>query len=244
MDNDHESNQIYQLLLFDIDGTLIRSAGAGREAMNRAFQKTYGIQNGFEHITMMGRTDPGILQEVLDEHHLDWDGAQIEQFQSHYYDFLDEELKKPRDGMRICAGIDQILSVLKNRHDIILGLLTGNWRYGAYLKLRHFGLDDYFTIGAFGDDSGDRNQLVPVAFDRFRMQMSFDVLSENTWVIGDTPLDILCGKPYGTRTIGVATGVHELKDLIAEKPDQVFEDFSDVSSLLRLFIPEEELISE
>ena len=71
MDDDHESNQTYQLLLFDIDGTLIRSAGAGREAMNRAFRKTYGIQNGFENITMMGRTDPGILQDVLNQYRLD-----------------------------------------------------------------------------------------------------------------------------------------------------------------------------
>lgn len=242
MDDDHESHSSYKLLLFDIDGTLIRSAGAGRDAMNRAFRKTYGIRNGFDRIRMMGRTDPGILDEVLREHGLKWDDAQVEQFQIHYYHYLEEELKKPRQGKRICAGMDRILPTLKDRPDLMLGLLTGNWRYGAYLKLRHFMLDDYFTIGAFGDDSTDRNLLVPVALERFRMQMRFPVRPENTWVIGDTPFDIQCGKPHCTRTIGVATGVHTLKELIAEKPDHAFEDFSEVSSLLRLFIPDGERI--
>jgi phosphoglycolate phosphatase len=243
MDDDPESHQKYQLLLFDIDGTLIRSAGAGREAMNRAFRKVSGIRDGFESITMMGRTDPGILQEVLNQHHLDWDDARVGQFQSHYYQYLENELRKPRGDKRVCAGVDQILTTLQKQHDIMLGLLTGNWRYGAYLKLRHFGLDSYFILGAFGDDSEDRNQLVPVAFERFRMQMSFDILPGNTWVIGDTPLDILCGKPHGTRTIGVATGVHSLEELVVEKPDYAFEDFRDVSSVLRLFIPEDEIVS-
>jgi len=240
MDDDHESKH-YQLLLFDIDGTLIRSAGAGREAMNRAFRKTYGIRNGFEDIPMMGQTDPGILKKVLNQYSLDWDDRQVNQFQIHYYHCLDDELQKPREGKRVCAGLDQILPILKNHPNIMLGLLTGNWRYSAYLKLRHFGLDGYFTIGAFADDSEDRNQLVPVAFERFRMQMPFDIRPENTWVIGDTPFDILCGKPHGTRTIGVATGMHPLDDLLPENPDHVFEDFSDASSVLRLFMSEDEI---
>lgn len=240
MDGEQESNQTFQLLLFDIDGTLIRSAGAGREAMNRAFRKTCGIRNGFKDIAMMGRTDPGILREVLERFGLQWDDAQVADFQVSYYRFLGDELKKSRDGQQICAGVDQILPVLKNRSDMMPGLLTGNWRKGAYIKLRHFGLDSYFTIGAFGDDSMDRNQLVPVALGRFREQKAFSVRPENTWVIGDTPFDIQCGKPHGTRTFGVATGISSMEELAAENPDYVFQDFSDVSSVLRLFIPEEQ----
>lgn len=224
-----------KLILFDVDGTLIRSAGAGRIAMNRAFEKVFGVTNGFESVPMMGRTDPIILKEVMRAHDIEWSAFAVQQFQTEYFPMLDEELKVPRPGVRICPGIESLLFSLKMMPHCYLGLLTGNWKLGAYSKLRHFKLNDYFMFGAFADDKEDRNRLVPVAIDRFKQKTGHSIDITNVFVIGDTVLDIECGRVHGAKTIAVATGIQSFDVLNRENPDYCFHNFSDLPRVLAIF---------
>ena len=224
-----------KLLLFDIDGTLIRSAGAGRRSMERAFEQLYGIEDGFQGIEMMGRTDPAILMEALENHGLKCQDGKMEAFKKLYFQFLEGEIELPREGKRVCAGIPALLSELKKKPDLVLGLLTGNWRMSGFIKIRHFGLDVYFTLGAFGDDSANRDELVPIVLERFKKQYDVPIEKENIFVIGDTPLDILCAKPHGVRSIAVATGFHTPEDLAVEEPDFLFDNFEDTEKVLETF---------
>lgn len=224
-----------RLLLFDIDGTLIRSAGAGRRALNRAFQQVYGVENGFDEVDMMGRTDPLILAEVLETYKLPRDEKQEARFQAVYFDYLEEEMKVPHKDMRFCPGILQLLDGLKTCPDTILGLLTGNWRRGAYIKLRRFGIEDRFAFGAFADDAPLRTDLVPIAVERCWLKKRVRVPAEDVYVIGDTPHDVMCAKPHGASTIAVATGIHSLSELEASDPDYFFENFEDTKAVLNIF---------
>jgi phosphoglycolate phosphatase len=226
---------LLKLLLFDIDGTLVRTAGAGRRSMDRAFEMVYGFQDGFQDIEMMGRTDPSILKESLENHQIVWNVEEVERFREIYFRILEEEIDLPRPGMRLCPGIQILLDSLVNRTEFILGLLTGNWRTSAYIKLRHFGIDGYFTVGAFADDSALRKDLVPSALGRLKRDRGIEVAMEEVYVIGDTPLDIQCAKPHGVRTVGVATGFHSLEEIASENPDFIFRDFQDTEKVLEIF---------
>lgn len=225
----------FKLLLFDIDGTLIRSAGAGRAALERSFQIIYGIKDGFHDIHMMGRTDPGILKEAFMNHGLEWREDQVARFKEAYFQFLKEEIEVPREGKRTCPGIPTLLSLLRDRSDLILGLLTGNWRTSSLIKLRYFGLDGFFNIGAFGDDSSFREELVPIVLERIEKKLRVRLAKEGVYVIGDTPLDIQCAKPHGVRTVGVATGFHTIEQIAHEKPDFLFENFEDTEKVIEVF---------
>jgi phosphoglycolate phosphatase-like HAD superfamily hydrolase len=224
-----------KLLLFDIDGTLVHSGGAGKRAMERSFEKVYGLPNGLEAISLMGRTDPSILKQALERRNLAWKENGVERFREYYFFFLDEELEVPNPNKRLCNGIRPLLEALDERSDLELGLLTGNWRYGAFLKLRSFGVEEYFPFGAYADDSEDRNKLVPVAMERFKQKHGAEISAADVYVIGDTPFDIRCAKPYGCRTVAVATGIHTLEQLAEDKPDYLFQDFSVIDDVVKIF---------
>ncbi len=223
-----------KLLLFDIDGTLIHSGGAGKRAMGRSFEKVWGIPNGFQDIDLMGRTDPSILKEVLNKQRIAWTANEVERFREYYFFFLAEELDVPNPDKRLCPGIQALLAACNDRMDLSLGLLTGNWRYGAFLKLRWFGIECFFPFGAFADDAADRNKLVPIAVERFKRNQNADISNRDVYVIGDTPLDIRCALPYGVHTVAVATGVHTIHQLAVEKPDFLFENFTDGEAFFRI----------
>ena len=203
--------------------------------MERSFKKVYGLGDGFQGIEMMGRTDPAILREALTNRGLEWRGEEAEHFRETYYKFLEEEIEIPRPGKRLCSGILSLLESLQGRSDVVLSLLTGNWRASAYLKLRHFGIDEYFTIGVFADDSPRRDDLVPIAMERLDAQEGVRVAKANVYVIGDTPLDIRCAKPHGVRTVGVATGFHSLEELAVEEPDYLFPNFENTEKVVEIF---------
>jgi phosphoglycolate phosphatase-like HAD superfamily hydrolase len=196
----------------------------------------FGIEDAFNKIDMMGRTDPSILREALDSYNLDWDIKNVNKFKEIYLHLLVDELEVPRSGKRICPGVLPLLNSLKNYSNIILGLLTGNWRHGAFLKLRHFKLDNYFALGAFADDSSERKDLVPVVLERGEKNMGLKVEKHNVYVIGDTPLDVLAAKPHNVQTIGVATGFHSLKDLAISEPDYLFKDFQITQDFLKVVV--------
>jgi phosphoglycolate phosphatase len=221
-------------LLFDIDGTLLMSGGAGKVAMERSFKTVWGIRDGLAGVPLMGRTDPAIVLQVLGQNGVPPADSEIEKFREYYFWYLEEELGRERPGKALCPGILPLLSALNGSHDVELGLLTGNWRYGGLLKLRHFGIDGFFRIGAFADDSMKREALVPIAMDRFHQAHGLRPDPASVFVIGDTPFDVLCGKPHGVKTVAVATGVHAADELAAESPDFLFADLTDTDEVVRV----------
>ncbi len=216
-----------KLLLFDIDGTLLMSGGAGRTALNRALYQLFGHQDGFANVPMMGRTDPLILKDVFFTLGLQADAARIAHFQEIYYRFLDEELKNNSVPKSLCPGIPDLLKAIDEDPDLTPGILTGNWEKGAFLKLKAFNIHNHFHLGAYADDAAERVKLVPFAMKRFRIKYGYSINPGDVYVIGDTPLDIIAAKPHGVRTVGVATGHHTLDEIAEENPDLLLENLED-----------------
>ena len=226
-----------RLILFDIDGTLIDSGGAGVRSLNLAFQKVFAVENGFQGISMAGKTDSQIIKEGLAKHGLSVDGhinAIIEAYLFH----LQEEIRNDKKNTK--PGIYEILEALHPAKDVGLGLLTGNLEQGARIKLGAFDLNKYFTSGAFGSDDEDRNKLLPVAVRRFEEIFHQRIAIEASIVIGDTPRDVECAHIYGAICVAVATGPYSFDELVEAKADYVLKDLSDPAGLfesLDLAIP-------
>ncbi|MFQ6094480.1 MAG: HAD family hydrolase [bacterium] len=224
-----------KLLLFDIDGTLIHSGGAGRRAMHRAFEQVYGIEDGFKDISMYGKTDPLILREALANHRIEWRREEADRFKALYLQFLRKGILTPTPKRRIMPGAVELLEEVSKRPNLIRGLLTGNWREGAEIKLGFFDLNRYFELGAYADDSEIREELVPIAVKRCEELKGIELEPEQVYIIGDTPLDILCARPFGAKTIVVATGIHTEEELLAERPDHFFPDLREYTEIVKIF---------
>ena len=216
-------------ILFDIDGTLIDSGGAGTRSLDLAFEDTFSVPGAFKTIRMAGKTDMQILREGLKLHGIGVNGA-VPAFFETYIRHLRNTIDEKKGQVK--PGIKKALEVLKSDNGSILGLLTGNIREGAMVKLRAFGLDSYFQTGAFGDDSEDRNKLLPVAVEKLYERTSLKVGFRDCVVIGDTPRDIECSKPYGAFAVAVATGPYEYGVLADAGADVVFEDLSDTEKFI------------
>ena len=219
------------LILFDIDGTLITSGGAGENALKIGFQKEFGLAEDLSSVSIAGRTDSGIARQVLQKHGLEVSPANIERFFSCYLAELAVQL--PLRPGRVLPGIFELLGVLRERAHISLGLLTGNLERGAQLKLQHYGLGGIFPFGAFADDHHDRNALGPVALSRAAAFHGKAFTAEQVWIIGDTEHDIGCARAFGARAMGVATGSFSVDFLTQHRPDALFADLGDVSSVLQ-----------
>ncbi|GBD92771.1 phosphoglycolate phosphatase [bacterium BMS3Abin05] len=231
------TSAIKTLLLFDIDGTILNTGGAGKRAMIQAFEEVYGVKDGFRGIRMSGKTDPLILKEALLQAGLPEDGERTEKFKLRYFERLAAEIEKPNPGKILLPGIEELILYLSERSDIIPGLLTGNWRKGAALKLGHFGLFHCFRLGAFGDDSADREKLLPFALKRFKRLFDFTLPLEHVFVIGDTPRDIRSARPYGAKAVGIATGTYSADILKEEHPDFIFENLQNWGDFLKILTP-------
>ncbi len=223
-----------KLLLFDIDGTLVLSGGAGLRAMTRAFADLYAIPDALAGISLSGRTDSSILRDALDRFGLPHSPEIEEAYKRRYFELLEEEMPLPVEGKRLMPGIPALLEALNGRPDVHLGLLTGNWRTSGYLKLADFGLDRYFRFGAFADDSGVRDQLLPFAVTRFRELSGLTPRPEEVYVIGDTPYDIQCARPHGAIAVAVAAASHPVSHLAAWNPDYLFENLEDTDAALNV----------
>lgn len=219
-----------RLILFDIDGTLIDSGGAGVRSLDLAFRKVFSVLNAFQGISMAGKTDTQIIKEGLIKHGLSMDGN-FDAIIEAYLLYLREEIRN--DGKHTKPGIYEILEQLNPMEDIGLGLLTGNLEQGARIKLEPFDLNKYFPSGAFGSDDEDRNKLLPFAVNRFEEMFDKRIDIEKSIVIGDTPRDVECAHIYGAVCIGVATGPYSIDELTEAKADYVLKDLSDHMGLLQ-----------
>lgn len=220
------------VLLFDIDGTLVLTGGAGQRAMARAFEELFAIADGFRDIPMAGRTDTWILSNAAAAHGIL--PEDLTRFHDTYVTHLERELDPPNPRKLIMPGVRPLLDALASRDDVYLALLTGNYQKAARLKLEHFDLWRYFQCGAFADDAPDRNSLVPKAMERIRACGGPAVSPADVIVIGDTPHDVACARIAGARGVGVATGPFSVEQLRESGAEKVFEDLSDTSAFLRL----------
>ncbi len=221
-----------RLVFFDIDGTLIDSGGAGMRSLDLAFAELFSIENAFSKIGMAGKTDAQIMKEGLMMHGITSDGN-LDLIKEAYLKHLGREVNNDRKHMK--PGIYELLEKLSSMKDARLGLLTGNLENGARIKLEPFGLNRYFPSGAYGSDDEDRDKLLPIAVRRFEELYRAKVDYRNCIVIGDTPLDVYCAKPYGAVSVGVATGHYAIDALRQAGADHVFENFSEHSTLLQIF---------
>src|SRR5256886_1617747 len=219
-----------RLLLFDIDGTLIHSGGAGVEALKRAFKERFDIEDDLHDIEIAGMTDSGIVASMSKKHKIPATAENVAAFLDSYVHFLSKEL--PRRQGKLLPGVLELLEKLKSRKHVVLGLLTGNASRGAQLKLSHYGVWHFFEFGAFADDHHDRNELGAFARARAKEKHGREFSAADIDVIGDTPRDIACGKALGARTVAVATGTWSRDKLAQHDPDFLIDDFSDVDRLI------------
>jgi len=224
---------ISQVFFFDIDGTLISTGGAGRSAMERAFLEVHGIAGALREVPMAGRVDPAIYAGAVARFGLEPDEAA---FRTLYYDFLREELPRFRRLGQLMPGVSPLLGHLTGLPEVRVGLLTGNWRRGAFLKLEYYGIAQFFDfeLGAFGDDAADRNALPAVAIARAGERVAGGLGQEVRFhVVGDPPSDIECARRGRCRSIGVATGDFDLAALAGHQPDLLLPDLSDLPGFCR-----------
>ena len=219
-----------RLLLFDIDGTLIDSAGAGVSALHYVFERQFGRTDDFSGVEIAGRTDSGIVDQLLRKAKVEPNEQRTTLFLQQYVERLPAEL--PRCRGRVLPGIRELLERLEQKPEIVLALLTGNVKRGARLKLEHYGLWRFFAFGAFADDHPDRNQLGAFARERAREKHGLEFEAAAIDVIGDTPHDIACGQAIGARTIAVATGRFSAAQLAAYEPDILLPNFSEVKAVI------------
>jgi phosphoglycolate phosphatase-like HAD superfamily hydrolase len=227
-----------KLVLFDIDGTPLLTDGAGRRAVHRALIEVFGSTGPSDH-RFDGKTDPQIVRELMQlagfhDAHID---DRMEQLFDRYVEFLREELRANPNGVRLMPGIRPLLDALEARHDVILGLLTGNLASGASAKLSAAGLDPRrFRVGAFGSDHEVRGELPAVAQQRALDDLGAHIAGHDIVVIGDTPSDLHCGRSIGARAIGVATGHYTVDELWQHDPAAVFTDLSDTRAVVQAIV--------
>lgn len=223
-----------KLVLFDIDGTLLWTDGAGRRSMEHALMQTFGFA-GDPAYRYDGKTDQQITREQMRAAGIDEDTitARMDDVLDAYVAQLSAELAQDPNAARLCAGIPALLDALEVHDGATLGLLTGNIERGARKKLEAVGIDfDRFRVNAFGCDHAERPQLPGIAQRRAREVMGHDMPGERMVIIGDTPADIHCGRSLGVRAIGVATGRYGVDELAQHDPAAVFATLEDTDAVV------------
>jgi phosphoglycolate phosphatase len=226
------------LVLFDIDGTILWTDGAGRRAVFGALEEQFGADLPADH-RFDGKTDPQIVRELLRHGGVsDADiDARLEQVLDRYYALLRVELNGADHREHVFPGVHELLDELEGRDDVVLGLLTGNIEAGAHAKLAAVGIAPHrFVVGAFGSDHHDRPELPEIARRRAEEALGHPIAGRDVVVIGDTPADVACGVGIGARAIGVATGRYSVEQLRACNAAAVFADLSDTDAVVRAIL--------
>ena len=218
-----------KLLLFDIDGTLLDTGGAGRAALGSALVDVYGEAGPIDEFSFHGKTDPAIARALLraagrPDAEID---AGLADLWAIYLGYLDEELARRAGAMALCVGVAEVLAEASAADDLALGLVTGNVEGGAWRKLRACGLEESFTLGAFGSDSEYREHLPPIAMRRAAESLGVEFGPEAVMVIGDTPEDVRCAVSSGVAAVAVASGRYTRTELAEHAPDHLFGTLAD-----------------
>jgi len=221
-----------KVILFDIDGTLVLTGGAGGRAMLRAFAEVFKLGDSLDPLSMAGRTDYWIVTETARRHGIDFSPGALGKFKTSYVSHLEKEIHTPGAGKGVMPGVARLLDELEARDDVHLGLLTGNFEAGARVKLGYFDLWRYFPFGAFGDETPDRNALLEVALTRVETCGGPSVCRSDVTIVGDTPLDVEVANEGGARSLAVATGSYEVDPLRASGADVAMDDLSDLTAVL------------
>jgi len=227
-----------RLVLFDIDGTLLREGVAPKIAFARALRETYATAGPVGTFRFAGMTDPecvteimrlaGVAEEVIHQRR--------DECLRRYVEHLEMEMPN-YDGARLFPGVRELLERLNKLDDVLVGLLTGNVLRGAQLKLRRWNLEPYFRFGAFGDDHENRSVLAAIALEKARALMGKSFSGGDTTVIGDTPKDISCARAIGARAVVVATGQVTRQELAECSPDVLLDSFENHEAALRAIFP-------
>jgi phosphoglycolate phosphatase-like HAD superfamily hydrolase len=229
-----------RLVLFDIDGTLLWTDGAGRRAMEAALTAVFGSP-GARSYHFDGKTDLQIVRELMRAEGHDDDRIEegmavvLERYLAH----LDDELAASLASRtaRVMAGVPELLDALASRADCVIGLLTGNLELGATRKLRSVGIDvARFSVCAYGSDHESREELPGIAQRRARERFGVEFHGEAVVIVGDTPADIACGRRLGARAIAVATGRFDVEELRRHGPAAVFPDLRDTAAVLEAIL--------
>lgn len=222
------------LVLFDVDMTLVDSGGAGSCAMDDAMDACGGGRGAFEKVEFAGRTDRLILRDALSCVATP-SPPRMAHLQAAYLRCLARNLAHPDNRAAAMPGASRLVESLRCREGVLVGLLTGNWREGAWLKLARCGLDHHFRFGAFAEDGGQRSDLVPVAL---RRAAEYSGVSPDgpCWVVGDTPHDIACGREHNLNTLGVATGPYDMAALRASGATAVIASLSDFEAAAAILL--------
>lgn len=218
--------------LFDIDGTLLSSGGAGKAALEEGLAEEFGIRGTIERLSLSGRTDRAIVRDLLGLSGLDDHPERRGRLLAAYLRHLPGCLA--RSAGRVLPGVLELLEDLGKRADVAIGLLTGNVRAGARIKLGHYGLAEHFLFGGYGDDHLDRDDVAREAIVALEGHLGDKVDPQRIWVIGDTPHDVRCARAIGARAAGVLTGWHAREEMQACGPDVLLDDLSDPGALLDL----------
>jgi phosphoglycolate phosphatase-like HAD superfamily hydrolase len=221
------------VLLFDIDGTLISTGGAGLNALRAAMREEFGVAEPSD-VPVSGRTDRGIARDLFRAHELEENEVHWHRFLKAYLRHLADQL--PRTRGRVLPGVAPLLDALCGIEHARLGLLTGNVQAGAQLKLRQYGLDRYFAFGGFGDHHADRDGVAAEALHASRDHLPANIEPDRVWVIGDTPMDITCARSISARCLAVATGSFPREALEAYSPDLAVDSLDRLDHLLEVLV--------
>lgn len=215
-----------RLFLFDLDGTLVSTGGAGLRALARAFRELYDVAEAMAHINPAGKTDPAIFREMIETllQRAPRPG-EVERLGERYLAHLELEMRVP-GGKGVLTGVREFLEHLAERNDVVLALGTGNLERGARLKLGPHGLNPFFPIGGFGSDAEDRAEVLRRGHQRAEQTTSTHIAASDVFVIGDTPLDVAAARRAGFRAIAVASGGSTMATLSQTRPDFLLPDMT------------------
>ena len=208
-----------RLVLFDVDGTLLLTGGAGGRALSGAIAQTYALPTGTDGVLYDGKTDPQIVREILSHHGQEdrFTEEEVSSLFSIYLALLREELNAG-DDLLVLPGARELVRTLDRQENFLLGLATGNIEEGARLKLERAGLESFFAFGGFGSDAENRTDVIRIAMERGRQRNAL-VNPEQVFIVGDTPRDIVHGKEAGAGTLAIASGNFSLDALKSYQPD-------------------------
>lgn len=201
-------------------------------ALQAGLRDCFGLEGSLADIEFAGRTDIWIMREIFGKFGLPFTTDNVTRLREGYLAALPREMENPLS--RVLPGVREIVAAAESHGHFAQGLLTGNIRRGAEIKLAHHHLWQQFAFGAFGDDSEHRNELGPHAVRRALERHGVDFAADDVWVIGDTPHDIACGRIIGARTLAVATGSSSIEELRAHQPTAAVRDLADTRAILAL----------